>query len=244
MLRLIYLLLFMIIMKLNKNSTERIENMLVEVKRISKIEMTVVSSLDVAETFEKNHRDVMESIRNIEPAISTAEFSALFYLDSYKASNGKMNPMYLMTRDGFTLLPMGYTGEKAMQFKLAYIKQFNAMEELLKGKLIEREKGIAVRQSLTKALQQSTENERMHGHAYSTYTNCIYKVLFGKNAKQLREELGISKKDNLRDYLPAEELKAIQSMECLVSGLVDCGWGYDQIKEFIQKNNTMLQIAA
>ena len=152
--------------------------------------------------------------------------------------------MYYMTRDCFTILVMVYTGEKAMRFKEAYIKQFNAMEKALQGKLIEREKGIAVRQSLTKALQQSAENERMHGHAYSTYTNCIYKVLFGKNAKQLREELGISKKDNLRDYLSAEELKAIQSMECLVSGLVDCGWGYDQIKEFIQQNNTMLQIAA
>ena len=107
----------------------------------------------------------------------------------------------------------------------------------------EREKGVAVRQALTKALQQSNENERMHGHAYSTYTNCIYKVLFGKNAKQLREELGIGKKESLRDYLTAEELKAIQSMECLVSGLVDCGWGYDQIKEFIQTTNTV-RIAA
>ena len=218
--------------------------MLVEVKRINKVEATVVSSLDVAETFEKNHRDVMESIRNIESNISTAEFSALFFLDSYKASNGKLNPMYLTTRDGFTLLVMGYTGEKAMRFKLAYIKQFNAMEKALQGKLIEREKGIAVRQSLTKALQQSAENDRMHGHAYSTYTNCIYKVLFGKNAKQLRENLGIGPKDNLRDYLSAEELRAVQSMECLVSGLVDCGWGYDQIKEFIQQNNTMLQVAA
>ncbi len=217
--------------------------MLVEVKRINKAEVTVVSSLDVAETFGKNHRDVMESVRNIESSISTAEFSALFHMDSYKASNGKTNPMYLMNRDGFTLLVMGYTGEKAMQFKLAYIKQFNAMEQALQGKLIEREKGIAVRQSLTKALQQSTENERMHGHAYSTYTNCIYKVLFGMNAKQLREKLGISRNENLRDFLSEEELRAVQSMECLVSGLVDCGWGYGQIKEFIQQNNT-LRIAA
>ena len=56
--------------------------------------------------------------------------------------------------------------------------------------------------------------------------------------------MGIGPKDNLRDYLSAEELRAVQSMECLVSGLVDCGWGYDQIKEFIQQNNTMLQVAA
>lgn len=151
--------------------------------------------------------------------------------------------MYYMTRDGFTIMAMGYTGEKAMQFKEAYINQFNAMEKVLQGKMIEREKGIVVRQSLTKALQQSMENERMHGHAYSTYTNCIYKVLFGKNAKQIREELKISKKDNLRDYLSTEELKAIQSMECLVSGLADCGWNYEDIKEFIQKNNTVAQIA-
>lgn len=216
--------------------------MLVEVRRISKTEMTVVSSLDVARTFEKEHRRVLQDIRELECSDEFREHN--FVQSSYVNVQNKKQPMYLITRDGFTMLAMGYTGEKAMRFKEAYIKQFNAMEKALQGKLIEREKGIAVRQSLTKALQQSTENERMHGHAYSTYTNCIYKVLFGKNAKQLREELGISKKDNLRNYLSAEELKAIQSMECLVSGLVDCGWGYDQIEEFIQKNNTVLQIVA
>ena len=132
---------------------------------------------------------------------------------------------------------MGYTGEKAIRFKEAYIKQFNVMERMLQCKLIEREKGIAVRQSLTKALQQSTENKRMHGHAYSTYTNCIYKVLFGMNAKQLREHFGISSKDDLKDCFSTEDLRAIHSMECMVSGLVDCGWGYDRIKDFIAETN-------
>lgn len=212
--------------------------MLVEITRINKDEVTVVSSLDIAETFGKEHRNVLADIRNIEGDISTAEFSALFHLASYKASNGKSNPMYLMTKDGFTLLAMGYTGEKAMRFKLAYIKQFNAMEKVLIGKMKEREKGIAVRQALTKALQQSAEDERMHGHAYSTYTNCIYKTLFGMNASQLRASYGISKKENLRDYFSAEELDCVQSMESLVSGLVACGWDYDRIKSFIQQTNT------
>ena len=148
-----------------------------------------------------------------------------------------------MSRDGFTLLVMGYTGDLAMKFKEAYIKQFNAMEQALRGKLIEREKGIAVRQALTKALQQSTENERMHGHAYSTYTNCIYKVLFGMNAKQLREKFGIGADENLRDYLTKEELQAVQSMECLVSGLVDCGWDYNAVKIFIEQNNMRRLVA-
>ena len=210
--------------------------MLVEVIKINKKEENVVTSLDVAETFEKEHRNVLADIRNIQSEISSAEFSALFHAAQYIAANGKKNPMYYMNRDGFTLLVMGYGGEKAMKFKLAYIKQFNAMEELLKGKLLEREKGIAIRQALTKTIQLSGENDRMYGHAYSTYTNVIYKVIFGKNAKQLREEYGINKKDDLRDCFAAEELQAVQSAEMLVSSLISCGWGYDQIKDFVMKN--------
>lgn len=217
--------------------------MLVEIKTVNKEEVTVVTSLDVAETFGKEHKHVLEDIRRICDNLSTAEISALFYESDYKASNGKKNPMYLMNRDGFTLLVMGYTGEKAMSFKLAYIKQFNAMEKALLGKIKEREKGIAVRQALTKALQQSSENERMHGHAYSTYTDVIYKSIFGKNAKQLREEYGITKKDNLRDCFSQEELIKIQNAEMLVSSLVNYGWGYNEIKDFVMNKTARLAVA-
>ena len=212
--------------------------MLVETRKMNKREINVVTSLDVAETFDKEHYHVMEDIREIQSRISTPEFSGLFYEGEYKASNGKKNPMYYMNRDGFTLLAMGYTGEKAMKFKLAYINQFNQMEELLKGKLIEREKGIAIRQSLTKAIQQSSENDRMHGHAYSTYTNAIYRSVFGKDAKQIREQYGISQKDNLRDLLNEEDLKKIQNAEMVVSGLIGYGWGYGEIKKFITSEST------
>lgn len=232
--------------------------MLVENRKLNKREIIIVSSRDVAETFEKEHKEVIRSIEGQKDANGKTKHIGLidqlqqggeihlenyFILSEYIGENRRKYKEYLMTRDGFTLLAMGFTGEKAMKFKLAYIKQFNTMEELLKGKLIEREKGIAVKQSLTKALQQSKENERMHGHAYSTYTNCIYKVLFGMNAKQLRERYGIGKKENLRDNFSEEELKAVQSMECLVSGLVDCGWSYDKVKDFIEQNN-MKRLAA
>lgn len=209
--------------------------MLVEIAKINHEERTVVSSLDIAETFGKEHRRVLQDIREIG---CSEEFRLHnFVQSSYENSQGKQQPMFLVTRDGFVLLAMGYTGELAIRFKEAYIKQFNAMESALRGKLIEREKGIAVRQALTKALQQSTENERMHGHAYSTYTNVIYKVLFGMNAAQLREKHQIKVSDNLRDCFTQEELRAIQSMECLVSGLVDCGWEYTAVKDFITKTN-------
>lgn len=216
--------------------------MLVEIVKFGKEERAVCTSLDVAETFEKEHKHVLRDIRELgcSEEFNQSNFGLISYIDSM---NRKQDAV-VMTRDGFTLLVMGYTGALAMKFKEAYIKQFNAMEAALRGKLIEREKGIAVRQSLTKALQQSTEDARMHGHAYSTYTNCIYKVLFGMNAAQLREKFHLGKKDSLRDCFTQEELRAVQSMECLVSGLVDCGWEYDRVKEFIQQNNSQRQLAA
>lgn len=216
--------------------------MLVEVIKFGREERAGCTSLDVAETFGKEHKNVLRDIRGLgcSDEFNRLNFEPISYTD---AMNRKQEAM-VMTRDGFTLLVMGYTGELAMKFKEGYIKQFNAMETALRGKLIEREKGIAVRQALTKALQQSNEDARMHGHAYSTYTNCIYKVLFAMNASQLREKFNISQKENLRDRFSPEELRAVQSMECLVSGLVDCGWEYMQIKNFIEKNNSLRQLAA
>lgn len=166
--------------------------MLVEIKKMNKDEVTVCTSLDVAETFGKEHKNVLKDIREMD---CSEEFGRLnFELSSYLNSQNKRQPMYYMTCDGFTMLVMGYTGEKAMKFKEAYIRQFNAMEKVLIGKMKEREKGIAVRQALTNALQQSEENERMHGHAYSTYTNIVYKAVFGKDAKRLRENMAYPKR--------------------------------------------------
>ena len=216
--------------------------MLVEIMRMGKEEVTVVTSLDVAETFSREHKNVLRDIRELQ---CSEDFRRLnFEQSEYLNEQNHKQPMFYMTRDGFTILAMGYTGEKAIKFKEAYIRQFNAMEKVLIGKLREREKGIAVRQALTNALKESQENDRMHGYAYSTYTDVIYKSLFGKSAKQFRDELGITKKDNLRDYFDADDLRKIQSKEMLVSGLIDCGWGYNEIKEFIKtESKKMLETA-
>lgn len=89
----------------------------------------MVSSRDVAGNFEKEHKNVMQTIQNM-----TAENSALlkmFVLSEYTSVQNKRLPMYLMNRDGFTLLAMGFTGSKAMEWKLKYIQAFNAMERKL-----------------------------------------------------------------------------------------------------------------
>lgn len=215
--------------------------MVVETMMIGKIETIIVTSLDVAKTFGKEHNKVLRDVRELE--CSEGFRLSNFGQSSYVNSQNKKMPMYYMTKDGFTLLVMGYNGEKAMEFKEGYIRQFNEMEKLLTGKIRERDKGIAVRQAFTKAIQQSSENEKMHGHAYSTYTDVIYKSIFGKNAKQLREEFGITKKESMRDYFSEEDLVKVQNAEMLVSALVGYGWGYNEIKEFIL-NKGINKIAA
>lgn len=93
----------------------------------------VTSSLIVADLFEKNHRDVLESIRNI---LTTAENSAvlkMFYESTYLNSQNKKQPMFIMTKDGFSLLVMGFTGEKALKFKISFIEAFNKMDQQLRS---------------------------------------------------------------------------------------------------------------
>ena len=72
---------------------------------------------------------------------------------------------------------------------------------------------------------------------YGDYTKLIYKLLFNKSFKDLKEEYGIKPKESLRDYLPSEQLKEVEHMEMLVSSLINLGWDYKQIKEFINIEN-------
>lgn len=88
----------------------------------------VTDSLMVAEVFEKEHKHVLEAIRQILVAENSA---AKFFHESTYENRGKQYPCYLMNRDGFSLLVMGFTGSKALEWKLRYIEAFNAMEKAL-----------------------------------------------------------------------------------------------------------------
>ena len=73
----------------------------------------VASSRQVAENFGKEHKDILESIRQILAAENSATKS-MFYETTFE-NRGKRYPMYLMNRDGFTLLAMGFTGKAALE---------------------------------------------------------------------------------------------------------------------------------
>ena len=98
-------------------------------------QQAVTASLKVAEVFGKKHQHVMEAIRNLTAENSTVENSTvekMFEKSSYINLQKHEQPMYCMNRDGFSLLAMGFTGKKALSFKLKYIEAFNEMEKFIK----------------------------------------------------------------------------------------------------------------
>lgn len=103
-----------------------------EVQVINNNGELVVSSRKVAEDFGKEHKVVLRSINEILTEQNCAVLNEMFYATTYINAQNKKQPEYLMNRDGFSMVVMGFTGAKAREWKLKYIKAFNAMEKKLK----------------------------------------------------------------------------------------------------------------
>lgn len=113
----------------------------------------VVSSRQVAEKFGKEHRHVLENIRHILDAENSA---AKFFSEDYVEYRGQKFPVYLMNRDGFTLLAMSFTGKEALQWKMKYIQAFNEMEKRLQSKA-----PTTLKEALILALEQQERGEQL-----------------------------------------------------------------------------------
>ncbi len=115
-----------------ENTTDIIPNVILNPVNGKKI--PTVSSLQVAEIFGKRHDHVLRDIEQILTQVPEIFIKPNFGVVEYPVRRGfgtEMVKAYLLSKDGFTLLTMGYTGEKAMKFKVAYINRFNEMEARL-----------------------------------------------------------------------------------------------------------------
>lgn len=224
--------------------------MLVEIIGKRNEERLITTSLKVAETFTyfdetenkqytREHKSILRAIRELK---CSDKFRGEHFAPSeYVDVRGKKQPCIEMDRDGFTLLVMGFSDPKSMYFKEKYIEEFNAMENELKRIYterqqwqIERDKGVVIRHILTDTIKMKIADSPHKRFAYPNYTNLIYRTLFRKSAKELEQDFGVKPKEYLRDYFTGSDLEKVQSMEMLVSSLINCGWGYGEIKEFIQ----------
>ena len=124
-------------------------------------DMPTVSSVYVAEVFEKTHADLLKSIR----ALPNDDFkSSNFKEDFYLNKQNKRQPCYALTRDGFSLLVMGFTGEKAYQWKIEFIKAFNTMEAELKRQGVIRYTDKIADLEASQILQTKRHTDQINGY--------------------------------------------------------------------------------
>lgn len=134
----------------------------------------VVSSRQVAENFGKEHSKV---IRSIEGIANFGDTQGMFHKVSYvNEQNGQEYKEYLMNRDGFSLLVMGFTGKEAMEWKIKYIEAFNAMEKKLSKPQLTLTEQMA--QGLLAAQQLLAEKSKQVEHLTTTIEEQKPKVLF------------------------------------------------------------------
>lgn len=92
-----------------------------------------VSSLQISNDFQKKHSHVIRDIETLMKQTSSQNWVNLFTESTYADSYGRNQKCYELTRDGFSLLVMGFTGQKALEWKLKYIEAFNQMEQQLRN---------------------------------------------------------------------------------------------------------------
>lgn len=203
----------------------------------------VTDSLKVAEVFKKDHKNVLKDIRELG---CSEEFGRLnFEQSTYVNAQNKEMPMYYMSKKGFTLLAMGYTGKEAMKFKEAYIEQFEEMEEklkqpralteheqrieLLKLSLEHEQKFSEVDQRIEKleeniridAFQQTVLQKQIGVRVYKVFENfnpdnLDLKKLFPKIHRNLRDAFGVPTYKDVRKVDFEEVLSWVKSWRPLI----------------------------
>jgi Rha family phage regulatory protein len=194
----------------------------------AKTEKIYCDSRYVADTFEKEHKHILESIREIlsEKSGISGEFGrSNFRPIDYKDAHGRKQPRYALSRDGFTLLVMGFTGQKAMKFKEYYITKFNDMEATLKALKPAR----ADYPLMTEQIRLSHDHPKFYH--YTNESDMINRIVLGKTSKQYKLDHGISEGEkSVRPYLTAEELNLIDYLQMLNAGMIAGGMSFEQRK--------------
>ena len=184
-------------------------------------EMAVVSSRVIAERFNKRHNNLLSSITAITKGLlENKQTPAQYFVKSWytEEQNGQTYPEYLCTRDGFSLLVMGFTGKDALEWKVKYINAFNQMEAFILERkssewLMTRKQGKLIRRAETDTLANLVEyaeaqgSRNMHKNVYTIYSKLVNSLV------------GIEK--GQRDSVPFKTISVIAFLEDMILHTVD-----------------------
>lgn len=228
-------------------------------------EQAVVSSRNVAERFGKRHQEVLYAIEGRacdcngkgckkcsfrgyqqlgilqEEINSKSHLSKMFMKSYYKDSMNRTQREYLMNRDGFALLAMGFTGKEALEWKLKYINAFNQMEAFITERkssewLMTRKQGKLIRRAETDTLANLVEyaekqgSQNMREKVYNIYSQLVNKLV------------GIEK--GQRDSVPFKTISVIAFLEDMILHTVDeemqKGTHYKEIYKICKANGEQI----
>lgn len=99
---------------------------------------------------------------------------------------------------------------------------------------IQREVGIIERKRMTSAISKYIPESKHKKFAYPNYTNMIYRILFGCDAKTLRSAKNVKTNDALRDSFSESELRKVEEVETIVTGLISMDFTYKQIEQMLK----------
>lgn len=192
----------------------------------SKEGVPMTDSLRVAEVFGKMHKNVLADIEKLD---CSEEFRQLnFQPSSYRNQQNKKQPCYVMTKDGFTYLVMGYRGKKASAFKEWYIKKFNEMSNFVTDLLGARDEFPL----LTEVLAEKYGYDKPY--IFSNEADMINRLVLGMTSKKYKQTKGLATTELLRPHLTLEEIKKIELLQKIDIGLVIAGIEYAQRKEILE----------
>ena len=201
-------------------------------------EQAVVSSRVIADKFDKRHPDVTETIENLSTENSAVR--SMFVKNYYETARGRTYKEYLMNRDGFSLLVMGFTGKEALDWKVQYIQAFNAMESFIKERqssewLVTRKQGKLIRRNETDTIANLIDHSKSQGSRSAEKMYLVY-------SKLVNSLVGIE--SGQRDQIPFKTLSIIMFIEDMILHTVDeeiqKGTHYKEIYKICRENGEQI----
>ena len=180
------------------------------------------SSLQVAQEFGKEHKNVIRDIRNLDCSEDFYKLNFEQIRRTVDLGDGRTrkDPMFLMTRDGFIFLTMGYRGKKAAAIKEAYIKRFNEMEQFIRDYVLARDDFAPFTQAILDA------HDEPKSYHYSNEYDMINRIVLGCSAKKYKELHNLGNVPSIRPFLTEMEAKAVRKMQTLDIRLLYRGVDY------------------
>lgn len=180
-----------------------------------KSNQALTTSLKVAEVFEKRHKNVLRAIENAKSNLRNfAPVEKAIIRSNYTDAKGESRPMYLLNRDGFTFVVMGFTGERANQFKWQYIQAFNAMEQILLNQRNEEWKAIREAGKRGNRAMCDAIHDYVIPLARARGSKAPDTVFYMNYQKMINKWAGVQ--PNSRDSQPLGQLYEIEKMQDMI----------------------------